>query len=282
MKEPLRTVQVRKPQRIRVDFRATDLRRLILQKGMTMLWEQAARCPCEEKHTAGGAVGSAGHFQTNCPACFGRGVIYHSPLEITGIFEDATSNPKRFEVYGEQAPGMAGLTTLPEHTVNFLDRLLLTNNRMTYSETKIRRKKLERLRWPIVPRDIRIGYEYDPAIPVVETYKTMYVRKADDTGAIVPGELLEGIDFDITDSGEIDWTRGDARGTAPISGQRYSMQYQGRPSYIVTDIPYSFRDTTVKLKNPAPVFTELPRRAICKLEYLGRPEWPQGIVGENG
>lgn len=272
-----RQLKVKKPYRKRVDWRVDDFRRLIEQKGMRMLWEQAAQCPCGLMLSGGDFDEFSGQYNPDCEACYGRGVIFHSPLEITGWFEDAATNPKRFEVYGSSAAGMGGITTQPEHSPNFLDRITLLDNRMTYNETRVRRKRVERLRWPIIPKTVIIGSEFDDSEEVVIETAALYVRKASETGVIDPDVLEEGVDFDIED-GKIDWSRGESLGTAPTVGQRYSIQYTGRPSYIVFDFPFTFRDTHIKQKYESPEFVQMLRRAVVKLEYLGPPEWPQSGV----
>lgn len=242
-----------------------------------MLWESASRCPCERILTNGGIVQATGEFKTECPECGGLGVIYHSDLQITALFEDATVNPDRFAFYGETASGMASVTTLPEHTPGFLDRFTLIDNVMIYAETRLKRATVERLRWPITSREVVIGNSVDPTEPETIAVSVVYCRKAGADGSILDTVLEVGTDFVVTDDGEIDWTLGEALGTAPAQDARYSVQYYGHPTYIVRDFPFTIRDTYVKKKTADAAFVPLPRRAMCWLEYLGNSlSWPGG------
>lgn len=270
------TLRLKKPNRARVEIKPEEFRRAILTKGMDMAWEQASRCPCERFINDGSTTSGTGEFQSDCPGCYGRGVVYHSSQTIRALFEDASVNPKRFEMYGETASGMAGVTFLPEHGAGFLDRLTLVDVTMVYNETKIRRSTVERLRWPIATRDIVVGSGADFTTPLTLNVTTAYSRKADADGNLLDDVLVEGTDYEINDAGEVDWSIGVTAGTAPPVGQRYSMQYYGHPTYIVRDFPFAVRDTWIKRKYATETYHHLPIRAMCWLEYLGRPEWPQG------
>lgn len=269
------TLQLKKPNQGRVDFKPVEFRRLILTKGMRMQWEQATRCPCARIINDGISVEGTGDFQTDCPECYGRGVVYHSPLAIVALYEDANTNPNRFAPYGETAHGMAGITLLPEHNAGFLDRFTLLDNTMRYEEVLIRRAVVERTRWPIVTRDVVVGSGLDDTLPDTLQVSAVYSRHADSMGNVRTNVLEEGTDFTVTTDGQIDWTLGDGLGTAPIVGTRYSMSYYSHPTYIVQNFPFNVRDTWIKQKNRNPSFKMLPQRAMCWLEYLGRPEWPQ-------
>jgi hypothetical protein len=179
-------------------------------------------------------------------------------------------------MYGETAHGMAGITLLPEHNAGFLDRFTLTENTMRYEETRIRRGSIERTRFPVVIRNVTVGYGPDDTQERVLQVGGVYSRKADSAGNILPEVLEEGTDYTVTESGEVDWSLGDASGRAPSVGTRYSLSYFGHPTYIVQNFPFSIRDTWIKSKNVNEQFRMLPQRTMCWLEYLGRPEWPQG------
>jgi hypothetical protein len=273
------TLQLKKPNQARVDFRPLEFRRLVLTKGMPMQWEQATRCPCERVIDDGATAQGTGEFQTDCPDCYGRGVVYHSPLVIRALYEDANTNPKRFSVYGETATGMAGVTLLPEHSAGFLDRFTLIENTMRYEETRIRRAVVERMRWPVATRNVAVGGGPDDTLRQVIQVNGIYSRKADMGGNILPPVLESGTDYEITADGQIDWSLGDTLGTSPAIGARYSLSYFGHPTYIVQNFPFTIRDTWIKQKNPNEIYRIMPQRTMCWLEYLGRPEWPQqGVV----
>lgn len=271
-----RTLDLKKLNQARIDFTPDNFRRLILQKGMRMTWQQAAMCPCRSILSNGGITQPTGEFDPECEECFGRGVIYHTPLQIRGIFEDASRRPEKYAIYGEHISGTAGLSTLAEHALNFKDRVVLDDNRMTYMEAKTRRKTVERVRFPVAERSVVVGTSGDSTVAETITVDAAYVRKADPNGKINPYVLVEGTDFTINGSGELDWSLGDSRGTAPLIGSEYSITYYGKPTYIVIDTPYQYRNTWIKTKSVTAYYQEMPNRCVVKQEILGTPEWPHG------
>ena len=272
-----RPLYPKKPNRARVDFVPREFRAAIFTKGMRVLWEQAARCPCETIYDDGVTSHGVGEFRSDCPGCYGRGVIYHSALETWVLFEDATTNPDRFAVYGENASGMAGITFLPENVPGFLDRVTMLDNHMVYNETRVRRATTEQLRWPVVTRAIPVGTESDATEPETLEVAAVYCRKADSTGVLDPTVLNADTDFEVDTDGKIDWSIGDVAGTAPLTDQRYTVQYFGHPVYIVRDFPFNIRDTWIKRKNPTQALHHLPIKSTAWLNYLGPVEWPAEV-----
>ena len=80
---------------------------------------------------------------------------------------------------------------------------------------------------------------------------------------------VEGVDFSITEVGDIDWTLGMSESTAPSPGTFYSIQYYAHPVYVVRSMPYNFRDITIKTKVKSKKHQELPTKVLCWLEFLG-------------
>jgi len=84
----------------------------------------------------------------------------------------------------------------------------------------------------------------------------------------------EGIDFAISD-GEIDWSLGDALGTAPPVGRKFTATYYAHPRFIAIEDSYSARDsylwTKTKLENP-PLHLQLPVTVSARLVYEGDDE----------
>jgi hypothetical protein len=63
----------------------------------------------------------------------------------------------------------------------------------------------------------------------------------------------------------IDWV---PYGLEPNAGERYSIEYETRPSWIVIDLVNVIRDTLVKSKQPGITWAQLPVKALIRLEYF--------------
>lgn len=250
--------------RPRVDFAPEAFRKLIGTHGLTLRWEMQAECPCSLPVTSYGgpyaisepkAVGTP---RPDCPTCKGSGYRFHSAQEIKAVVTSAAQNPDRFRQYGEMASGMISVSTLPEHRLNLGDRLTPLDSVQRYREQHVYEAgtAINRTRYPIKPRilDLSAGLV---ELGVLDLYVT------DATGVAAPGGArVEGVDFTISDDGGIEWIN------APSDGARWSVSYTANPRYLIKDLPHPFRDTIVKTKLPAPVFSSLPINAMCALEFL--------------
>ena len=113
---PLYDTLTLKKNRPRADAKSDDFRKLILQKGFDVKWEQAAICPCQRKLTLSSKTSMTGETRQNCPKCKGNGVIYHSPLVVKAWISGARSDHELQKIYGEYGPGTISVNLLPEHT----------------------------------------------------------------------------------------------------------------------------------------------------------------------
>lgn len=274
----------RKPLKVgaQARFMHAEIRKMHKANGRVVLWEQAAECPCVRRtalsvsmgslaDTTGG-MGNNAHPRLDCAVCSGRGYLHHSPQQIQAVLTGADGNPKRFEAWGENMLGMLSVTPLPENLPGFLDRFTIIHSVMVMRETRTRTAQtVERLRFPIVTRalDLTVG---------VTNVSVLYAHKANAEGIAEPGGVMTmGEAFEVTDEGEIDWSVGDDNGKAPEVGGRYSMSYFGHPSYLVVNHPHAFRDVVDPWKRPVgqEVETAMVVNAMCRLEFLGRPQTPE-------
>ena len=183
----------------------------------------------------------------------------------------AEQHPERYAVYGVRASGMIGVTTPPECLPGFMDRFTLKNNVMPYTDVIRHATTVEAPRYPIVKRNITVGTPGNPTVPLIKSVGVLYARKTDTSGVIAAQELVDGVDFDVTVDGKIDWTKGIALGTAPAVGAWVAISYYMHPVYLVMDLPYTFRDTMIATKAVAPQFASLPVNVAAKLEWLEIP-----------
>lgn len=255
----------------RSDFNPKDFRLLIWERGRPVDWEMASSCPCRRNLIVGGKSGDTEEPKVDCTACNGTGIIHHSKQSIHALINRARHDEyERFEAWSEYDPGLVRFTLLPEHTPNHLDRLTLTDTVLAFRETRTRTANtVESVRFPIVRRTITLGTHADPTAEQTKTIGVLYMRKAKEDGTLYGGELEEGTDFEVDSNGDIDWTKGDTAGSAPLEGELYGFQHYAHPRYIVLDYYYGHRDTYVKFKHPSETLERLPVRVEARLEWLG-------------
>jgi hypothetical protein len=254
----------------RSDFSVDELRGQIFKYGHRLTWEMANYCPCgRQLSTADGSFTiDTREKAVDCNTCGGAGVIYHSSQEIKAIVGDASRDPKRWALFGEHAAGGIQVTMLPEHLPGFLDRFTMLDIVMVYRERRKRKATVESARYPIVTRTLTLGSVGDPAVEAVSTIGVLHCRRAGATGEIVAGDLVQDTDFVVDANGKIDWTLGDAAGTAPSVGHYYTIQYYMRPRYVVRTFPYQYRDTFMKTKAPSVTFTNMPTKCMAWLDFI--------------
>lgn len=246
----------------RVDFKPTELNKLILNRGLPALWQLWVPCACG--HEQAGDV--------NCPQCGGTGRYYHSTQEVLVAVTSQRRDWERFEKMGQWEAGTASFLIRGEHVPCFGDRIIMLNNHIPIASASIRRSPvagyeapaIEKLRYPVVPQSIPIRLE-DGSVEN-RLYGVLFLQGQKSDGTLGPA-LIEGTDFDVTEEGDIDWTKGDALGTTPAPGKMFSISYRTRPVYQVTDFPTAWRDTMTQYKS------ETVNCDVLPVEFTGRLEW---------
>lgn len=253
----------------RVDFRRDGFRRMIQHNGMDVTWEMASECPCVDSGEGLGLTLDTGlsslpgltqQAQTDCPSCGGRGYRHHSAQTIRALVLTMSNEPERSQPQGDYAQGTVNVTTLPEHRLSWGDRITLQESVIRYRETKVYAgEAISDTRYPVFTRELRT----DPPqqVGVIDIY-------AADLTNLAPlnNEKVEGVDFTVNGSGQIVWVN------PPDNGARWAISYYANPVYVVTDLPHPVRDTRAKIKVPSAVFTSLPLKAVCTLEFLATGE----------
>ena len=261
----------RKPAKLgpRVDFRPEQFRKFFFKAGIDMIWEQAQECPCKRStsdYTVDVSIqltDTTSEARIDCPKCKGKGYFYHSPQKVRAIITGAQENPERFRMYGEFATGMVNISLLPEHLPAYGDRFTMSDSVLLFRESKLRTvAAVESPRFPIVTRSLDLSTG-----PSEVSVLNLHTANADGTCTDV-GNLTQNVDFEVTPDGDIDFTLGDALGTAPSSGTQYSVSYYAHPRFVVVDHPHAFRDTFTKRKSPNENFKPLPIQCNAKLEFL--------------
>ena len=255
--------------RPRVDFSMVEFKKLMFTKGVDMTWEQCAEGPCSRRADSFtlGLVESTdavtGEARQDCTLCEGRGYFWHSPQTIRAILTGASADTQKYALYGQYARGMVSLTLLPEHLPSYGDRYTIEDSVQVYRETKIRTAGPQALRYPVTPRLL------DLATGALEL-GVLRIQRANSTGLSTASDgLVEGVDFTVTEAGLIDFTLGDALGTAPLVGNRYSVSYYAQPRYYAADNPHTHRDSSLLRKSATERPLLLPVQVHCTLEFMG-------------
>jgi hypothetical protein len=274
----------RRPKKLspRVDFAPSEFRKMVFTHGLRLTWEQAVECPCKRSAAddlvvsgnnlidileTAGEKGTTFENRQECPACHGRGYLYHSPQEIRAICTRVGETPDAWKEWGEWARGALFLSTLPEHITGFHDRITLLDSVLVYRETLRRTGGIDALRYPIKTRVLDTGSVEDPTESDPISVDVLYAIKADADGAVdaETSVLTKVTDYTVTEDGKIKWI---AEGNPPDVGSFFSISYYAAPRFVVVDIPHAFRDTWIGTKTALPYFASLPVNAMCRLEYL--------------
>jgi len=261
-----------------VDPDAEDFRRLVIQHGTRVWWEQSMPCPCGERSVSLGSVTTSLDVPDgNCAACHGTGILYFGGQQIPAMVLQAKDKLEWYQLMGELAAGHAMFTLLPEHLPSSRDRYTLMDDVLVYVERRVRKTTVETPRYPIIQHTTSVGTVGSLATPVDLTQGVIYLRGANAAG-VVQAELLPGVDFDLVPlsaDGQgyaIDWTKGDVLETAPAVGSRYSLRYYARPRFVAVEDVYAKRAYYIWSQLEA-VRTAFPTAVLARLEHAG---WTHG------
>jgi len=237
-----------------VDFDVDAFRHMVWQNGWRLTWEQAEICPCQESVEPD--VGRRG-----CPVCGASGFLWHTPTEVRAIVTSVTQDEETFHKIGPWMEGRVFLTLQPEHLPGRFDRFTALDSVMIMREIAKRPSSgtTTALKLPIARRTLIL----DAGTLTIGVLRARAITAAG-VGAAAP--LVEGVDFDVTDAGLIDWTKGIALGTAPALGARFSVTYTAHPIFEVDDVAYAVRDTRVAAKQANPVHAPMLVKASAKLK----------------
>jgi hypothetical protein len=263
--------------RPRVDWLNEEFRKQFYTRSVSVLWEMCNECPCSNSNeglildlpSITTDLQKHGEVRSDCPTCKGIGYFWHSKQETRALITSASNDQSRFHEFGEYARGMVNITLLPETLPGFGDRFTMVDSSMRYNETRVRKAgAVQTLRNPIVPRilDTQGG---------ATTMRVLNLQVANISG-VTPStsSLIEGVDFDVTDDGEIDFTKGDLNGHAPLVGVRFAITYFAHPRYYVADNPHTHRDSRYVRKSTDENIRLMPVQCKATLEFMG--------LGSNG
>lgn len=217
----------------RVDFLINDFDKLIKEKGMNVLWEEAMLCSC---------LAHTGQPDYNCPHCKGSGFVYLEPKE-TIVASTKLVGKKVFDDIGMRETGTAYITSLSTVLLGYHDRLTFVDYNAKYSQTiHIKYGKSLKLK-----RKIK-------SIIAVK-YKDLFIN-LEDVEIINDGwgiKLPHDVISEYKSKG-----KADDPNDFPVS-----ILYITSPVYSIVDITHELRATSIGTSNN---FKELPKQYQIKRE----------------
>lgn len=237
------------------DFQPDVFSQLIYKRGLKLKWEQAELCPCRESATS-----DAG--RRGCPVCDSSGWIWHTPTEVRAVVTSASLDEDTFNRVGPHLDGMVFITVEPEQLPGRFDRYTALESVFIFREIATRTAgATQALKLPIAQRTLKTLKTGPKTIGVLRA------RAQLSTGVAAANPLVQDVDLDVTPAGLIDWTKGDALGTAPAVGKQFSCAYTASPIWVVQDHPYAVRDTRGSPKEGTRRPEQMPVKALCKLKF---------------
>jgi len=250
----------------RADFRITEFRKLVQQKGLRLQWEQTLSCPCTTKTQNNFKMNLSGVSDISakaagnspsCPVCNGKGLIRHSAQEIKGIITSATGEEK-VDKYGLVRDERVKITVEPEHLPSYGDKFTLKDSVIVWNEivTMPTVGNTIELKSKIVTRSLNLA-----SGPT--NVNILYIQKTDATGNAILDGTVPTTDFTVNVlTNEITFTN---PATRPLADSRISVSYYTNPSYVVVEYPHTFRDTFVNA-NATENFTPMVVQVECRME----------------
>jgi hypothetical protein len=148
---------------------------------------------------------------------------------------------------GTLEPGYAYLTLPHTEFISVFDRVTNLDSTVIYSEVVLHNGTEDSLTYPPIGPVVYAAIQDTPSSPIVP--------------------LNQGTDYTIDDEGNITYSTA-LTGTL-TSGQGITFRYYFNPVWIVKDTNNYVRDTFVIFGNPTDTFTNMPIRALMKLEFMG-------------
>lgn len=219
----------------RVDFRQDDFDVLVHQKGYTVIWEKALRCPCRSYDTNSPTIA--------CGNCGGTGWVFLNPLKTRMLVQSINQSNKRGE-WSVELFGTSIISSRNNVRMGFMDRITLDDTYAIYSEV-------------IYPISYNEEYHAFLMYNLVEA-EAVFLYAGDG----YPLTLLEeGTDYTVTDN-LIKFTIGSGVAENVGVGIRYLHKVQFLIENIIRDIRMSGIKTDIERQ------VEFPISAMAKRSHL--------------
>lgn len=221
----------------RVDLWNTAFDKFVVERGYNVIWEKAINCPCNRstKETTDAT-------DLNCPLCKNKHFIWVNPTQIKCMMT-SLGRDNDLAQDGIYQIGSYKVTTHSSHKIGFYDRLTFTETSapLTESVTKGVAGGADSLRFPA----------FLIQLPIIDIDGLYYTN---------------GPDFTLNASGQVVWNGPSSR--QPSTGKAYGINYLTQWRMLSTEYSHDIRATHVQLGTSSPIFVELARQCICRLEWF--------------
>lgn len=227
-------------------IRGENFDQLLAQRGVRMIHHRALPCPNLDS-TSNNA------HPANCEFCNSSGIIYYDSREIWGVFQ-GNSQEKVFEAHGVWEMGSA-VVSFPSEYPDGTQADFQTYDKIEIPDFTMRLFELK---------------EYEPR---PDGQQLRYpVQKVDYVVSISNGTRTTyqvGVDFNITESGKIEWVDGRQPyyNDSECKGDVIAYAYYAKPVYIVLQSLRELR-ITQQMINGIKQAKRLPQQVLVKKQFL--------------
>jgi hypothetical protein len=228
-------------------IRGASFDQLLNQRGIRIIHQKAIPCPNVQ------SLNTNAH-NPDCEFCDDSGILYYDKKEIWGVFS-GNSIEKTFEAHGIWETGSAVLT-LPTEYPDGLQADFNTFDRLELPDFEVRLWELK---------------EYEPRVDNLQ--KLRYpVAKVEFASSITDGVqrfYILGEDFNITDTGLIEWISGKEPwyDSNTDIGETIAWGYFAKPVYIVVQSLRELR-ITQEMVNGVKQAKRLPQQVLVKRDFM--------------
>jgi|11_taG_2_1085331.scaffolds.fasta_scaffold00581_12 hypothetical protein len=248
----------------RVDFNLDQFRILMEQKGLPVVWEQTAVCPCSiPTSDAGMDLFSVNDVSTGidndpaCTTCGGKGFIRYDEQEINVLYQAHAASNDTLE-YGTSLNSTAQLTLLPEHLPRFGDRFRVKDSAIIRSEKLTKGAgNTVTLGYTVVTRQLDLASGLTPA-----NILAVFINDATGSNSF----KLDPLNYSFNEANNsITFLAGLPGVNKPADDSEFTIVYYTNPEFVVVSHPYIVRDTVI-LKKGVESKKAMPVQCEVRLE----------------
>jgi hypothetical protein len=221
----------------RIDFFPNNFDKFILEHGYDVIWEKSISCPC---NTSSKTTTDSG--DVNCTLCSNKHFIWVNPVRIKAAMQ-SMGRDFNLQEDGIYQLGNYKITTHSSNKIGFYDRLTFIESTAPLSESLIRSStsNTDATRFPIASINL----------PIIDRAGNYYTN---------------GPDFTLNAGGQIVWNG--PSGRKPQNGMYFGVGYFTCIRLLATEFAHDIRSTHTLLGSSTPVFVELARQTIGRLEWF--------------
>ena len=238
----MRQAQVYNETNLRVDFDPDKFNSRVQEKGINVLWEKMAACPCRKDITS--------QAISNCVNCQGTGFTFYDSKQIRAMISGA-SGSKNFQQWSEVLQGTVNISVDPYYKLGWYDKIVVIDADTVFSEQKLIETSYIaqdghsasfNLHYPVL--EVSNIFKFNSELSSLETINLSLVT----INLVNRKNITIQYDFDVND--------------------KISINYLYNPTYLIIDLLNDYRNTYTKFKRPEEFLGKMPIRALAKKLHL--------------